>query len=359
MARVRVGGTWLHSYTRVGDLRWRHAAEGGCSEASWSIGRRPSIVASSVLERGAAVDIFDGFQCVWSGVLTGDAGRTGECAAVGLMRDAARYDSTDNLGVPTDDVEVGIATAQAAGWGATYLGDVPSNAVPNEQPEKLDAVINSRATANSVRATIRPDRVLRWETSDPTGYVVLPGVGVLGRADEDFATRVTVRYISSVSGTPPVADDWETVTVVDDRAETVYGRSSLFVGLESRGLLTATEAGWIADGILAKYGARLSFSESVTLSAGQLRDVGGSRVSLATVEAGRNVRFLGVWSPAQINSTAFDVTIGATDYADGSGQITLSPMGLVPRTLADVIASVPTIHTALNPAPGAGAVSAA
>lgn len=360
MARVRVGGTWLHGYTRVADLRWRHGADGGCVEASWQIGRRPSFIESSVLVRGARVEIFAGFQRVWVGVLAEGGGRSGQCVASGLLAEAQRYEALDGVGAPTDDVSTAITTAVNDGWPAVFLGSTPTNTVPSEKPQRLHEIINLAGTANSQRATVRADGILRWE-SDPTTpfYVVLPGIGALGRTDEEYATRVSVRYVASVSGTPPVADAFDRAVAVDSFAESIHGRSTVYVDVTDRGLLTATEAGWIADGILAKFGARLGFGESVTLAAGQIRDVGGSQVSLASIEAGRMVRFLGVRTPAYANTASFDVVIGSTDYTDGSGQITLAPIGTTPRNLADVIASIPTIHTALNPAPGAGAVQAA
>lgn len=354
MARVRVGGVWLHSFTRVGGLRWRHGADGGCLEASWTTSRRASALGSPVLVRGALVEIFDGQVCVWSGLLSEPGEDAGECYATGLLSAASRFMSEDSGGL-TDDVDSALTWLSTNGLPFTYLGDAPANLVPSEQPQKLSAAIGIHATANSVRATVRPDRLLRWET-DPTvqSLTVLPGVGVLGRADEDFATQVRVRYISSVSGTPPVADGYSVETVTDTAAENLYGRSTLYIDITDRGLLTATEAGWIAQGILDKYGARLAFNGSITLTGQQLRGAGNQRLSLASVQAGRMVRFLGVRTPSALTLSAFDVVIGTTDYTDGSGQITLSPLGLAPRTLADVIASVPTVHTALNPAPGAG-----
>lgn len=359
MAHVRVGGRLLHSFTRVGGLRWRHGIDGGCLEASWSTSRLPSAFGSPILVRGALVEIFEGVQRVWVGTLSEPGEDTSECHAKGLLSETRGYMCEDGSGL-TDDVGAALTWATANGLRFAYLNDAPANLVPSEEPQRLDAAINLHATANSVRATVRPDGILRWE-AEPTvpSLTVLPGVGSVGHADEDFATRVNVRYVSSVSGTPPVADGFDVAPAVDADAEAIHGRSTIYVDVTDRGLLTATEAGWIAQGILDKFGARLSFASSITLSGDQLRSAGHQRVSLATIEAGQMVRFLGVRTPSQFSLSSFDVTIAATDYTAGSGQITLSPLGLVPRTLADIIASVPTIYTALNPAPGVGAVSAA
>lgn len=357
--RVRVAGRWLHTFCRVSELRVRHGADGGNLEASATVTGSRSVVEHPVFRRGAEVEVFDGLRRAWLGRMVETPEETGTWRATGLFAEARRFLAVSTFDqTPTDDVDDALDQAVIDGLPFTYLGDAPANFVPNEEPQRLDALINAHATANSVRATVRGDGILRWET-DPTvpAYVVLPGIGALSRADEDFATRVTVRYISSVSGTPPVADDYDTETVIDTAAETLHGLSALYVDITSRGLLTATEAGYVAQGILDKYGARLSFAGGVTVSANQLRHPGLARVGLGTVEAGRMVRFLGVRTPAHATTTAYDVVIGSVDYTDGSGQITLNPLGLVPRTLVDVIASVPTTITELNPAPGAGALA--
>ncbi len=316
MARLRVGGQLLHEFTRVSGLRWRHGIDGGCLSAEWTVSRRPSSMTHPAFKRGALVEVFHGLQRVWVGRLSEPGDDTSQLYATGLLAQADGYMAFDGTAV-TDDVDDALTYATANGLSLTYLGDAPANVVPAEEPR------------------------------------------VLGRADEDFATRVHCRYISSVAGTPPVPDGYAVAEKINADAEAVYDRSTLYVDITDRGLLTATEAGWIAQGILDKFGARLSFTSGVTVNSRQLVTVGGGRVALQTIRAGQMVRFLGARTPSSFAGGAFDVVIGSTDYTDGSGEITLNPLGLVPRTLADIIASVPTIHTALNPMPGAGAVQAA
>lgn len=353
MARVRVAGRWLHSFTVVDGLKWRHAADGGCVEASWGISQRPSALAHPVLTRGALVEVFDGLVRVWVGQLSESGEASSECHAVGLLN------STRRLLSPTSDLNASINAAITNGAKFTYVNNSAPPAIPTETPEYLYDAITAAATGAGKRATVRADGVLRFET-DPTtpDYYVVPGVGILGRADEDYVTHVSVLYISSVSGTPPVADGTAVATAADTDAAAVYGRSDHFIDIRDRGLLTATEAGWIASGFLAKAGARLSFANSITVTADQFRSIGGQRTSLAQVRAGQMVRFMGVRTPERVARASFDVVIGATDYEDGSGQITLSPLGLAARNLSDIIATIPTIWTRLNPNPGAGATAA-
>lgn len=360
MARLQVGNRWVHGDARISDLRWRHGADGGCLTASWRLDRSASNMRPPGFRTGAQVEIYEGRNRVWFGTLDQSGRADVDFTATGLLAQSRKFMAVDGSGNPTDNTDLAIDTAITNGLLLDYAGDAPANEVPSEKPLRLDELIGTHATANEVRATVRGDRLLRWE-SDPTTpkYVILPGSVPAPRpADEDFATTVTVYYVSSVSGSPPVADGFENATATDSDAEAIVGRREVYIDITDRGYLTATEAGWIADGILAKYGARYSFADAVTVTGRQLRRAGGSQVNLATVDAGHMVRFLGVRDASSVGGSGdFDVIIGATDYTDGSGVITLSPLGLVPRTLADVIASVPTIHTALNPMPGAGAVA--
>lgn len=346
MAMVRVAGKLLHEFSIVGDLDWSHDVDGGCRDASWSMSGFAANVPAPFLRRGATVEVFEGLRRVWLGVLTEPGqGAVRECFAHGMMSEAARFMAfTDVAGVPTPttNVDAAITQAIADGWNVTYTGDAPAG-VASEEPQRLDAAIFAASTAASKRATVRADGVLRFETDATTpSLVLMPGVGELGRADEDYVTHVVVYYVKSVSGTPPVADDWGTVTVANEDAATLHGRSTSYVDLTERGVLAEEEVTRFAAGLLARGGARLSFTSGLTVTAHQLRTLGLQALSLAAVDAGVMVRLMGVRTPELGKSSVLDVVVGSTSYRDGSGEITLNPVGLAARNLADVIASIPT-----------------
>lgn len=344
MARVRVDGRWLHSLSVVGGLKWSHRIDGGCAEASWTmLGLAPGF-AATMLRRGSLVEVFDGLVCCWRGVLAESGeGSERECVATGLFGEAARFMCFAADGVtPTSNVDIGISRAITDGWGVEYATGSAPTGVASTDPQKLDEAVLAAALASSQRASVRADGVLRFE-ADPTTpqLMVSPGIGTLARADEEYVTHVVVYYVKSVSGTPPVADDWGTVTASDDAAATIHGRSTHFVDITERGVIADEEAARVANGVLARTGARLSFANNLTVSADDLRHVGGARVSLAHVRAGQMVRVMGARS-VDGSSSALDIVVGGTDYVDGAGEITLSPVGLAPRNLADIIASIPT-----------------
>jgi len=354
MLRIRVNGRWLHAFTHVSGVKYRHGADGGCLEASWSISQRPSALANPTLLRGARVEVFNGVNRVWVGRLTEGGEASSECYATGFIND------THRLLALSGDLNADLNTAVANGAGFTYANGTAPPAQPTDTPGGyLHDAVTLAATAASKRATVRADGVLRFESdSTAPAYYVVPGVGVIGRADEDYITHVTVLYVSAVAGTPPTPSATATVTASSASAAALYGRSDYFVDLRDRGLHTSTEAMNVAQGVLAKGGARLSFANSITLTGDQLRTAGGQRVSLAEMRAGHMVRFMGVQTPERVARASFDVIVGATDYEAGSGQITLSPLGLAPRNLADIIATVPSRFSKLNPNPGAGATAA-
>lgn len=357
MARVRIDGTtWLHALCRVGDLRWKHGADGGCLEASWNISLRSGKLPTPVLRRGALVEIFDGVVRVWVGILSEPGDDLSASQAAGPMSDAEKYLCLSGTAA-TANVDTGITQAIADGWRVTYRADAPTG-IPKREPQYLHDAIAAAATGAGKRATVRADGILRFE-SDPTtpSYLLAPGLATLGRADEDWATHVYCYYVSQKSGTPSSPSAWATA-VATAADTTTYGRSVEYVDLQDRDLLTPTQASQIAAGILAKTGARLTPTGGLTVSSLQLRDIGGQRAPLAHVEAGRMVRLLGVRTPEGSGMTAFDMVIGSVDYVDGSGQITLNPLGLAARNLADVIASIPTPGDRLPRTPGAGATAA-
>lgn len=351
MPRVRVDGRWLHEFTRVGDLRWSHRADHGCYEASWTTSLRTPSQATRLLRRGARVEIFDGVVPVWRGVLSEHGGASSECHAHGLIREASRFLCLDSSLAPTSDITAGIAQAVLDGWDVDYYSGAPAS-VASEEPQTLAAALSAAATAAGQRVTVRADGVLRFE-SDPTTptLIVLPGYGVLGLADEDFATRVTVRYVYSVSGTPPAPSEYRIETAENTAASARYGTASLYVDLTERGLLTPTVAANFAAGVLAKGSARLALTDSLELNKYAIRTAGGQQVSLAHLEAGTLVRLLAARIQDGTTVQAFDMVIGGTDYTAGSGRVVVSPLGLASRNLADVIASTPTrapIATALG-----------
>lgn len=337
---VRVAGTPVRSLGYVGDLTWSHTWPGGCSTASWSMSGLAKGVASSILKRGASVTITVGGFPVWAGILTQPGAAMETFEATGLASEAKRFlalDVTDAITYDTDDA---IARAISDGLPWIYdTGTAPAG-VATDQPERLSDLLDTSATAVSERWGVGADGRF-FSQIDPAvpKYDAILGTGVLGQADDDYASHIFGWYVTAMSGSPPVASAWDLVSASDDDAAALYGRSEQYVDLAPRGVLSSLEAQGIVDGMLAQGRARIGFTERIELADYQLLR-NGSPAALALVKAGDMVRLHGAISPGQsaTGSNSVDVVIAETSYVAGAQTITLAPAGLAPRTLADVLA---------------------
>jgi len=337
---VVVNGVPVKSLGYVGDLTWSHTWPGGCAEASWSMAGLAKSVASATLKRGARVKVVVGGFPVWQGVLDQPGAAMEDFAARGLSREAERYLAVDGSGAATFSPDTAITTAVGNGLPWIYDGGTAPAGVPNDSPEYLSQLLDVSATAASQRWGVGADGRF-FSAADPTAPSLhaIPGVGVMGQADDEYATHLFGRYVSAMSGTPPVPSAWAVATVSDDTAAALYGRSDQFVDLTPRGLLTSAQAGSIIAGMLAQGRARVGFTERLELADYQLLR-NGSPAALPFVKAGEMVRVHGAISPGQsaTGSNFMDFIIGETSYTAGSRSITLAPVGLAPRTLSDVLA---------------------
>ncbi|GAB3776800.1 hypothetical protein FB382_004344 [Nocardioides ginsengisegetis] len=337
---VRVGGVPVRSLGYVGDVAFSHTLPGGCAEASWGMAGLAKGVASSVLRRGARVVYTVGGFPIWQGILSQPGADMESFSATGLFREASRFMALDNTGAPTYDLDAAIVQAIADGMPWIYDGGAPTG-ISTDKAEYLSDLIAVSSTAAAVRAGVGPDgrAYFRADPTTPTLHAV-PGAGVMGQADDDYASRVKGEYVSALAGTPPVPSATAIATATLSGAdELLYGTSMRFVDLKPRGLLTSTEANAVVSGMLALAGPRVGFTERLELADYQLlRD--GSPACLALVREGEMVRVHGAINPGQsvTGSNFLDMVVAETSYVAGAQTITLAPLGLAPRTLADVLA---------------------
>lgn len=344
---VRVADTPVRSLGYVGDLTWSHTWPGGCSTASWSMSGLAKGVASPLLKRGARVSVTVGGWPVWAGILTQPGASMETFEATGLASEAKRFMALDATDAITYDTGDAIARAIDDGLPWIYDGGAPTG-VASDRPERLSDLLDTSATAAGLRWGVGANGRF-FSLPDPTTpkYDAILGSGVLGQADDDYASHIYGWYTSAMSGTPPVASAWGLVVAGNDDAAALYGRSEQYVDLSPRGVLGSTEAQGIVNGMLAQGRARVGFTERIELADYQLLR-NGSPAALALVKAGDMVRLHGAISPGQsaTGSNAVDVVIAETTHEAGARTITIAPAGLAPRTLADVL-SVTSIEASV------------
>lgn len=345
MIGVYVEGQNVAALGYVGGLGWSHQWPGGCWDAGWDMAGLSRTAASRFLRRGAEARIYLGTWPVWRGELDEMGDAQGSFTARGYYRAAERFLALTSADTPTSDITQATTQAIADGWRVEQIPGVPPpTGVPADEPQLLHQAIDTAATAAGVRWGVDAfGRV--YYAADPTtpSLILTPGQPLMGRADDSYVTTIYAEYYSALAGTPPVPSDPLRVKTEDAQAVLDTGRSVAFVDLKPRGVLSATDAQNIIDGMLAKGRARVGFTSSLTVGWHQLLTLGGTPANPATVTAGQMVRVYGAVNPdgSSVAGGSVDFVIGATAHEAGSRSITLTPVGLEPRTLSDILAVIP------------------
>lgn len=333
--QVRVGSTWLTTIGPWGELKWSHSADGGCKEATWRMDLPPTFAHPSLI-RGKTVRIKVGPSNVWSGVLTEpDASDSWTFTALGLSALGADYLALDAAGntTTTPDVAIDQAISRGLPWTRpTSISTAP--VVVGDATAALNTVgdlLNAYATSVGVRWGVDGNGQV-YKRADPTvpTWLLSPGAGRFGLADDEYASDLFIRYLSSGAG-------YATATVGDATARANFGRRERGVDATPLGLLTSTQAVAVGMGMVAKGSTRLGYTNGVTASKWQLTTPGGTPACLSDVKDGALVRMHGVLSEQGQPVPFVDFVIGETSYEAGADVIGLNPVGLVARDLASVL----------------------
>ncbi|MCM0622834.1 hypothetical protein [Nocardioides bruguierae] len=319
--------------------RW---GDGGCGtyEITWDMAL-PYGTRSHRLHRSALVEIRDAGVTVESGILTEPDWKTGSFTAKGLARAAEDYKAMGELGgelVPTTSANGAINKAIARGLPWTLDITVKTGAygevVYNDSVNQLDALLDAVADEAGKRWGVHPDGRVLFE-ADPTTADLRVGPGVVdyGTTDDEWASSILIRYYDSGSS------QLETAIVDDDDAIADWGRVELDVDATQLGSITAPTATAIANGILAKGRARLTWSGAIEVAYGEITTLGLQPVDLSSIRAGMVLR-----APVPLDDArrlngrlTRDLVIGRTDYTEGSQSISLSPVDADNRSLADIV----------------------
>lgn len=337
-AGVRVGGVWLRTLAAWGDLTVKHGRNGPL-EASWSMAlptsRRPS-----PLVRNARVEIFSGPFLVWSGTLVEPDWDSMTFTALGNSRELEGAECLTAAGAVTSKVNTALDQAKARGaislvregdFGNTDLaGPEGSAGVSDPEPGKLNELLNLWAVENNSQWRTTPDGRVTIAPEDEASprWLILPGVGTLGVADDDITDRVFLRYFDSA------ATQYRTASYP---ATTPAGGVERRASITHLGPMTSARATSIAQGMYNKAQAgRTGWTNGVEAAAGQIITRGGLDANLALIRAGHTVRLLDAVDPRGV-SRHTDVVLAETEWRPSDETIQLNPVGLAARTWEQVM----------------------
>jgi hypothetical protein len=172
-----------------------------------------------------------------------------------------------------------------------------------------------------------------YAAADPTvpTWHMTPGSGTFGLADDDYASDIYLRYYGTDYGLA-------TATASDATAAALYGRREFIVDGRDFGAISATKATANAQGLLDKGKARLGWTNTLEPTRYQLTTTGGAGACLALVKAQQMVRLHGLTNEQGQPVPYVDFVIGSTTYDAGENTLSIAPVGMVARSLSDVLA---------------------
>lgn len=318
---------WLDQLANVQGLVHQTTYPGGDSQATWQMTLDFKAQHRAWLY-GRKIGLACGADFTWHGNLDNPVrGTTWQMTAIGTAAQAKQY----------------VALAATSG-NALNLNEVVDAAIARglqfSRPAALSTMSSTAATVPSASIKIDEalDQVAAAQTTETYWQIDTNGVMSMGAAPttptyilyamqpgggrnlDGFITDAFVVY-QSASGV--------ITTVQRSAASRPFGRFEDIDDETTLGLIPATQAQNLGDGYLARNSARAKFTEPFTVTAGQLTNMGGQAVDLATVRAGflANVVFL---DPDSAGETALgpisQVLIGATSYDWDAGILTLTPV---------------------------------
>lgn len=334
---INVAGTWLSTIGPWADLTWSTVADGGCGQASWNM-QLPRGYTHPALRRGSVVQVKAGSMPLFRGVLAepDDSEDGWSLHADGLYTLGDGFlcldGSLNTTSVPNTAVDQAIARGlpwtRPTSISASAFAVSDTTAELNYLGDLLDAYaqsVSQRWGVDEFGALF-----LRTDPTTPTWHMT-PGSGEFGLADDDYASDIFLRYYNTTY--QPA-----TVRVNDATAASQFGTKEVAVDGSNYGAISAAQATANAQGLLARGVARLGWTNTVSPSRWQITTPGGTPAYLPLVKAGQMVRLHGVRNQQGQPLPYVDFVIGEATYNATDDSVTLAPVGMVARTLSDVLA---------------------
>lgn len=318
---------------------------GGLQYVKFSLALPPRYSHPALVE-GALVEVLRGPVSLGVAVMA-DVDREGwTFTADGLFRRAEHFNAEGSSNSPADVVTAANAT-RGLGWNG--IGNLPDTPIPVGENTRLATVadvLNEYCRLNNKRWGLAFDGT-PYVADDPASVscALRPGTPRMATADDDYVSRVVVRYLET-EGTetdPPVYDDVESPEVPTPLADLPNGAREAYEDISSMGLLATGDAQTYADAFIAANAARRGFTEGIEVAPGQLTNLGGVPVDLWSAclfALGRRVLQHNILETdgRQAFGQTREWVIGSTIYRAADRSLTLTPVGLLSRTIAQAFA---------------------
>lgn len=346
MLSFRINGIHAQSfgYGKVGDVELAHlwsSTGGGLQYVKFSLAL-PKRYSHPALVEGAVVEVERCGVPLGSAVLADVNRDSWEFTADGLFRQAEHFNAEGASNAPA----VVVAAANARGLGWNGVGNLPATPIPVAENERLVTVadvLNAHCRNTNKRWGVGFDGIPYIEDDPAEPSVALrPGTPRMATAADDYTSRIVVRYVSEVDGDPAVPVAWGEVEATS--SDTPNGAREAYEDISSQGVLLETEAQAYADAFIVANAARRGFVEGIEVAPGQLTTLGGTPIDLwsaAHFALGRRVlqhNILETDGRAAYGQTRSWV-VGGTVYKSVDKSLTMTPVGLLARTVATVIRS--------------------
>lgn len=305
-----------------------------CPYGSWELAwtaTYPRTFRHRALRKGAQVVAQVGPSRRWLGRLAELDWDEGAFVAEGAIRDGETALAKGPDGRGSTDLDVVVAQANARGaisW-TTRQNFAPLTVdTISEATNSVLALIDAYSAEAGVNAFVSVDGAL-YTAPDATEpkWMVTPGAGTLGQADEDYWTSLTAVY-------SPAPGSYATVTSTDPTPGTLVREAA--VDLTGRGYLTAAKAKEILDRLLAKGRVRNSWTNAITVSHGQLLSMGGTPVALHLPRAGDMFHLAGLHDERRASAST-EVVAEELVWNVAEGTLQIKPEGLAARDLASIV----------------------
>lgn len=345
---------WLGRYGLVSGIGWSHSVPGGSSSFSCILQADPAS-RPKVIQAGRQVQVYAGVRCVWDGQLDeptpgGDGWQLSAHGAgtFGTQFWAFWTATWASLAAPSDAVDQaitrgmrwinpGFATPPTGAW----LGQVPDNGSINISD--LLNLLCSRGGLTWQVKRLAGGNQLQFITV-PVGNVtptrLLVAQGPVARTIAGVVNAIILRYQNTADSSSTTAS-FTTTTVTNPAMITMYGRNERYIDLSSAGQMSAGAAQAVGNWVLNRY-QQAAFGGPFTVYPGQYLTNRGSRINLATEQAGEIVRLLVADYGGAVSAGApVTFLVGNYAYDEESGTAQVTPFASV-RTDFSTLAGVRT-----------------